>query len=541
MTRFRRNDDGFVLVVAALMLVTLMAFAALAVDLGGLYNERRQDQSGADMAALAGVRELPTTSVAATEAIEYAEKTLGVPPGSLDFDSCDGDPGALDNQITGYNCLSVNNGGNRLRVRLPDQQYTTFFAHLVGLDDFTHSAAAEAEFVGAGFGNVLPFGIPSLGGGGGYICPASPPGGLATAPCSGPDGGNFGYLNMAFYETAECNTGGGANRFGQNLAMGADHEIAIYDDDPRLEHTLCPEIGPDGPPNVMKTETGNIANRVAEGMIHGPGNHNTLGSYPDGESGRLTRFSPDLFAGTAPAAPSRVDVGPAEVDDNPLWNFIPASLSSGSSHVPASCERSVFVKPDGSPASDLSGLNPNFGTSDERDTFAGLVEDWAAGASDAEVMIALLDRCFTHYQGEPWGSDYGITEPEPSTCPAAGGCTDPVFAVDSSETDAPDLWDIQYTSRFGYVPEFGADCDVNGTSDCAIERFRAIFIQQTCMGTAHCDDPLDPGFGDDRGSMPSSITGVTAWAFPDTMLPGGLGAPDAPTAIGVNRFIELVR
>ncbi|MFP3905844.1 MAG: pilus assembly protein TadG-related protein, partial [Acidimicrobiales bacterium] len=66
MNRFRRNDDGFVLVVAALMLVTLMAFSALAVDLGGLYNERRQDQSGADMGALAGVRELPTTSVAAT-------------------------------------------------------------------------------------------------------------------------------------------------------------------------------------------------------------------------------------------------------------------------------------------------------------------------------------------------------------------------------------------------------------------------------------------------------------------------------------------
>ncbi|MFP4514272.1 MAG: hypothetical protein ACLFRV_15115, partial [Acidimicrobiales bacterium] len=402
----------------------------------------------------------------------------------------------------------------------------------------THSAAAEAELVGAGFGNVMPFGIPSLGGGGGYICPADPPGGLATSPCSGPDSGNFGYLNLAFYETAECNQGGGANRFGQNLAMGADHELAIHDGTDRYEFTLCPEIGEDGAPNRMRTETGNIANRVAEGMISGPGNHNTLGAYPDGESGRLTRFSSDLFAGSAPAASRSVDVGPAEVDDNPLWNFIPASHAGT---VPHSCQRSVFVDPaDGSPRTDLSGLDPNFATQDERDTFQALVENQLAGSTDAEVMIALLDRCFTHYLGDPWGSDYAITPPEPSTCPA-GGCTDPVFSVDSSDTDSPDLWDIQHTSRFGYVPEFGSTCNPTGVGElCNIERFRAIFIQQTCMGSGNCD-PLDPGFGDDRGSMPGSITGVTAWAFPDTMLPGGLGEEDAPTAIDVNRFIELVR
>lgn len=531
-----RGDDGYVLVVGALVLVALLAMSAFAVDLGGLYNARRQDQSAADVGALAGVQEMPNRGAAASEAVAFAEDTLGVDPGTLDFNSCATDAGALANRIAGADCLSVNRSGTQLRVRIPDQDLQTFFAHLVGIDSFTHSAFAIAEVRTAGFGNVLPFGIPSLGSGGGYICPATPPAGLATAPCAGATFGNFGYLNLAFYESGSCNQGGGSNRFGQNLAIGADHPIARYDGQHRFEFTLCPDIPAAGAPNVMLTETGNIAGSVAEGMISGPGNPAV--TYVDGQFGRLTRLSGDLFDGPeAPASAATTTIGPRTVDDNPLWNFIPATLSGD---VPQSCQRSNFVDGAGNPRTDLSGVVPNFADPVARTTFSNLLDTALGTKTDAEIMIALLDRCFTHYLGNEWGGDYGVTPGEPSTCAAA--CTGPVFAVDSSTTDSPDLWDIQYTSRFGYVPEFPAGCSPTGTGQCPIERFRAIFIQQNCIGqgSGNCT-AFDPGFGQTRGSAPNSIAGVTMWAFPDSMLPGGLGGPDAPNEFDVNRFAALVR
>ena len=528
-----RRDDGVMIPLLALVLVALMAMAAFAVDLGGVYNARRQDQSAADVAALAAAQELPLHAPSASEAVAFAESTLGVAAGTLDFNSCTGDPGALAQQISGANCISIDNSSEQVRVRIPDQEYSTFFANLVGVDEFTHSAFAIAALEPVGFAGILPFGIPALGDSGGYICPATPPSGLATDPCSGPTSGNFGYLNMAFYDTGECNTGGGTNRFGQNLAMGADHQIVAWAGTDRFEHTVCPTIGPDGPPNVMKTETGNIGGPVAEGMI--------TGTYSDGGRGRLTRFSPNLLAGpSAPASAARTSVGAQEVDDNPLWNFIPAGLSSSSSDVPPACERDVFVDGSGAPRTDLSGVEPNFGTPSERSTFLAALQNALNGRSDAEIMIALMSRCFDHYAGEPFGAVYGITPAEPSPCPA-GGCSGAVFSVNSSDSDDPDLWDIQYTPRFGYVPEFPSGCDPNGTSDCPIQRFRAIFIQQTCLGqgSGNCT-AFDPGFGQTHAS-PNRITGVTMWAFPNTMLPGSLGDEDAPNLPGVNRFPTLVR
>ena len=49
----RVNDDGAVAVIVALLAVALFGFAALVVDVGALYHERRQLQVGADSAALA--------------------------------------------------------------------------------------------------------------------------------------------------------------------------------------------------------------------------------------------------------------------------------------------------------------------------------------------------------------------------------------------------------------------------------------------------------------------------------------------------------
>lgn len=51
---FKKSERGQVLVVVVLVLIGLLAFTALAVDVGMLYFDRRQAQNGADAAALAG-------------------------------------------------------------------------------------------------------------------------------------------------------------------------------------------------------------------------------------------------------------------------------------------------------------------------------------------------------------------------------------------------------------------------------------------------------------------------------------------------------
>src|SRR5690606_4536767 len=65
------DERGQTLVQVALMLVVLLGFAALAIDGGMVYAERRHMQNAADAGALAGAREL-CLSGSETLAIEKA-------------------------------------------------------------------------------------------------------------------------------------------------------------------------------------------------------------------------------------------------------------------------------------------------------------------------------------------------------------------------------------------------------------------------------------------------------------------------------------
>ena len=67
------NQKGSVLVLIALAMVAILGIAALAVDAGALYLERRELQNAVDAAALAGAKELPMSeSLAVDKAKEYA-------------------------------------------------------------------------------------------------------------------------------------------------------------------------------------------------------------------------------------------------------------------------------------------------------------------------------------------------------------------------------------------------------------------------------------------------------------------------------------
>lgn len=52
--KFKRQETGQIMLLLAISLVVLLAFVALAIDGGMIYNHRRTDQNGADASALAG-------------------------------------------------------------------------------------------------------------------------------------------------------------------------------------------------------------------------------------------------------------------------------------------------------------------------------------------------------------------------------------------------------------------------------------------------------------------------------------------------------
>ena len=157
-------------------------------------------------------------------------------------------------------------------------------------------------------------------------------------------------------------------------------------------------------------------------------------------------------------------------------------------------------------------------------------------------MRLLLQRCFTHYSGSAWNANGAIAGPgDPTSCPNSG-CTAAVFSRNSSSADQPDLFDIQYTSRFGYVPQMDEDFP-NGDKTVHILRFRAVFLQRllgSCSGNT-CGLDFEPGLQINKSSSPQDAEAITAFVFSANMLPNGLAQTDAPFAVGKNRFVRLIR
>src|SRR5512139_563361 len=55
---FHKTEQGQAIVIMAFAMIALLAFAALAIDGGNAYVERRRAQNGADAGALAGARQV---------------------------------------------------------------------------------------------------------------------------------------------------------------------------------------------------------------------------------------------------------------------------------------------------------------------------------------------------------------------------------------------------------------------------------------------------------------------------------------------------
>lgn len=523
------DDSGMALLFMAISLVAMLGFSTFAVDLGGLYNARRQDQSAADTAALGGAQDLTrddATIVAQVRSL--IESTLGLAPGTLDLNSCAGviDADSVDIPLTGANCISRNAGRSQLQVRLPVQQYASIVGGVVGVDSFDHSAFAIAGRTRVGFGGPLPFAMASgAGGGDGYICIKSGTGGHSSRPCDGASSGNFGYIDLAFFGDPALGTvlecGGNAkNRIKNNIAVGADHDFSIYGDPTDWGSTTVLDTalpcGSVARPNSMSTLTGNVPEEMGEGMYAGG-----AGLFTDGKPARLQREDSRLFNfdGQADGDGEMRLVAGQMLDDNPLWEFIDPTGPD----VPSSCQSDQFTVPSASLPDGVANHLKDLPLKDR--------------------MRKLLQRCITHYNGLAWG-DEGALEPAEVSVGCSLPCEDAVFGLNSWHNESPDLYDIQYTSRFAYIPELTGAFPGGTSADVHIAGFRAIFIQRLlidCNGNT-CDYDFEPGVGYNSPSgSPNRADSVTAFAFPDTMLPNDLASGNAPSAIGKNRTIRLLR
>lgn len=150
--RFVTDESGATLVFVALSAVAMVSMAALAIDVGMLFNARSEAQRAADSGALAGAQEflyngpLVAEPFARDSAISYATRNTirhaAIVPGEVGVEVLPAD--------------------RIVRVTVT-RAIPTWFARIFGVDQVTVSAVAAAEAATAGESDcVKPFALPDL-------------------------------------------------------------------------------------------------------------------------------------------------------------------------------------------------------------------------------------------------------------------------------------------------------------------------------------------------------------------------------------------
>jgi Flp pilus assembly protein TadG len=129
--REERSEAGAIAIVVALLMVAMVGFSALVIDVGSLYEQRRQLQTAADAAALAGVQELPSNPDAARAiATAYAKQN------------------SADDNAVSVTISQTYVPNDTIRVTVSNPDSPTYFARIWGRSSAAVSARAIA-FVGS--------------------------------------------------------------------------------------------------------------------------------------------------------------------------------------------------------------------------------------------------------------------------------------------------------------------------------------------------------------------------------------------------------
>ena len=226
--KFRKNENGAVLVITAAALLAIVGMLAMVADIGALVLERNRLQNACDAAALAAAWELPNTDMARGKAGDYLEMNgVDLTEAAISFNS--------------------NNTTVSVEARRPVKYH---FAGVLGLDSGQAAARSTAAYGSvSGMTGVVPFGIPEqeMNFGVEYQLKAG------SQDDYGP--GNYGPLALELR---------GAKSFLNNLKYGHDGVIKVGD--------------------WIDTEPGNMSGPTADGVNYRIGSCNhypkcTIDSY----------------------------------------------------------------------------------------------------------------------------------------------------------------------------------------------------------------------------------------------------------------------
>jgi len=345
-----RNDRGAAAILVAMSLFLLMGMAAIAVDTGIAFSDRRQQQSAADTAALAAVQfaktSLPTSmcgaysgaNLAVCRGAEEAMTLVDANLPDLRYDSAAWaeclDP-TRPKEYTRYikditRCISFTDDFHKARVALPGTAVETTFGRILGRNTIRVSAFAEAGFELVQSAEVLPFAVGPTGQNSNQTCLfANSAATLNVSPCDGPVDGNFGKLDVSIYGNSdlgtseECGNAKPQSKMAINIVVGADHPLEEASESVGTVDDIANcNAGPisTNPADHLHTQTGNAEKGLFDGLlgsISTPAREGRLRCKTAAENdpgGKVSKFCVDVNNNF-----------PESLDDTPLWVYINSS------------------------------------------------------------------------------------------------------------------------------------------------------------------------------------------------------------------------
>lgn len=371
--RAREGDRGASAIMVAMSLTLLMGLAAIAVDAGIAYSDRRQQSSASDVGALAALQFAKTTLTATHAdctgltnkdyaACRGAEEVLAVVDGTLpgrypdaEWDACvDPDDDTLGYTQHSYisDCISFTPNLQRSRVLMPGTDVDTAFSAAIGFDSVRVGAFAEAGLDLDIVGGVLPFAIGPSGSGSNQACFTAGDtsnDNLDISPCGSGTEGNYGKLNLRLYGnetygTPTICTGSNADRMRTNIAAGSDHPLEPASESPGVinDVTNCNNIT--NPVDQVETWTGNAQGAISDGLIFGTTNPTLEGRLMCKGSLSTKKANETYPLGTYESSACKTinNIHPEAYDHTPLWEYIKPGANAEA--VGGGCDPGAWTK-----------------------------------------------------------------------------------------------------------------------------------------------------------------------------------------------------
>lgn len=344
-----RDDTGAVLVLIASSLLFMMGLAAIVIDGGLGFSERRQAQSGADFGTLAAVQfsgfegvfdefagMCPSsmtplqraTCRGAIEAKLVVDGNLGYEIPWTEWAACtDSEAFSVISVVnfgsgnTPIPCISFSSTTQDGRVKVPILNVATTFGRVLGTTSLNVSAFAEVHGSLPETSRVLPFGIPTTAGI--FECLKASPHPNWGVCGSGGDTGKYGYLDIPTYGNPDmgttfsnCTTPN--STLLSNMIRGVDHPLGTHSTgtktatNPGLRDgnvastnsiNVCPIFGSNA--NEINVQTGVVQSIFEQGMTYG---------YGASERGPM--WGSLFWKNGNPGNPE------VHLDDTPIWTYL---------------------------------------------------------------------------------------------------------------------------------------------------------------------------------------------------------------------------